>query len=156
MKQYDIVSSAVVTLFGLTLLFVIIPIWVPTILEGEYGLRAKDMPNVAAATITILSALFFIYRVRGRAERTEAQRLDDETPPILPHNWWFLLRGGIFLVAVTALFNWVGFLAAGPITIAGFMIMMGEKRPLHVGATAIGATVAIWLFFWQLLRFPLP
>lgn len=156
MRNADIISSALITLFGLALLFVIIPIWVPTILEGDYGLRANDMPNVAALTVTGLSGAFFVYRVRAKVDAS-AQPADSEaTPPITRSNGWFLLRCALFLVAVTALFNWVGFLAAGPVTIAGFMLMMGERRPLHVGVTAVGATVVIWLFFWQLLRFPLP
>ena len=47
-------------------------------------------------------------------------------------------------------------LVAGPPTVAGFMIMMGERRPWAVAITAIAATAAIWLFFWQFLKFPLP
>ena len=76
--------------------------------------------------------------------------------PIEHKNWLFLLRAAIFLIVVTAIFEWVGFLAAGPPTVAGFMIMMDEKRPFAVIGTSIVATAAIWLFFWQFLRFPLP
>jgi len=150
MKKADIISSGLVTLFGLMLIFFIIPNWVPTILDGDYGLRAKDMPNVAAISITALAALFFIYSLRMQSQ-TEADK-----PPLNRQNWVFLFQIALFLLFVVAIFEWVGFLAAGPVTIGGFMIMMGERRPLHVGATAIGVTVGIWLFFWQLLRFPLP
>ena len=156
MRRADIVSSALITLFGLALWFVIIPIWVPTILEGSYGLRAHDMPNVAALTVTALAALFFVYRVRGKGEAADAAVGTDDTPPISRRNWLFLLRAAVFLIVVTALFDWQGFLVAGPVTVAGFMVMMGERRPLHVGLTAIVAPIVIWLFFWQLLRFPLP
>ena len=133
------------------MLFVIIPGWVPTELSGEYGLAAHDMPKVAALTFTALAVLFVIYRLRDKGGSS-----DDDAPPIPKSSWLFLLRGGSFLILVTAMFNWVGFLIAGPVTIAGFMVMMGEKRIMHVGVTAIGASTAIWLFFWQLLRFPLP
>ncbi len=152
MRQADIISCTLVTLFGLTLLFVIIPVWVPTELSGEYGLAAHDMPQVATLTFTALAALFVVYRFRGGDSEAES----DEAAPISRSNWLFLLRGGLFLIAATALFNWVGFPLAGPVTIAGFMLMMGEKRPGHVAFTSIGASFAIWLFFWQLLRFPLP
>jgi len=151
-KQADIFSSAVVALFGLTLLFVIIPVWVPTELEGEYGLAANDMPIVAALTLTALAVMFLVYRLRDKSALTD----DDLAPPISTPNWLFLLRGGMFLIAATMLFIWVGFPLAGPVTIAGFMLIMGEKRPCHVVITALGASAAIWLFFWQLLRFPLP
>lgn len=156
MKTADIVSSAVVTLFGVVLLLVIIPGWTPVESGPGFGLPATAMPNVAAATATALAVLFFIYRVIDRHERTAAEAEDDATTPIERRSWLFLLRGGVFLIAVTALFNWIGFLVAGPPTVAGFMIMMGEKRLLHVAFTALGATAAIWLFFWQFLKFPLP
>ena len=107
-------------------------------------------------TVTALAALFFFHRVRTKAKRSDKDAADDATPPIARTNWLFLLRGGVFLIVVTALLNWLGFLAAGPVTIAGFMLMMEERRPLHIGVTAIGASIAIWFFFWQLLRFPLP
>ena len=156
MKTADIVSSAVVILFGAVLLLVIIPGWVPVESGPGFGLPATAMPNVAAATATALAALFLVYRLRARHDRTEADELYDATPPVERDNWLFLLRGGVFLIVVTVLFNWLGFLVAGPPTVAGFMIMMGEKRPWHVALTALGATAAIWLFFWQFLKFPLP
>ncbi len=156
MKTADIVSSALVTLFGVVLLFAIIPGGTPVESGPGFGLAATTMPNVAAATATALAALFFIYRLSNRRPRTEANEAYDATPPIGRENWLFLLRGGVFLIVVTVLFNWLGFLVAGPPTVAGFMIMMGEKKPWHVGITAVGATVVIWLFFWQFLKFPLP
>jgi len=156
MRTADIVSSAVVVLFGVVLLAVIIPGWVPVEEGPEFGLSATTMPIVAVVTFTALAVTFFIYRVLGMGEQTEADEQYDRTPPIERKNWLFLLRGGIFLIAVTALFNWLGFLVAGPPTVAGFMLMMDEKRVMHVGVTAIGATAAIWLFFWQFLKFPLP
>ncbi len=156
MRTADIYSSALVALFGLVLLLVIIPGWVPVETGPGFGLAATTMPNVATATATALAAAFFIYRLSNRRPRTETEELDDATPPIGRENWIFLLRGGLFLIVVTTLYNWFGFLVAGPPTVAGFMIMMGERKPWHVGFTAVGATVAIWLFFWQFLRFPLP
>jgi hypothetical protein len=33
---------------------------------------------------------------------------------------------------------------------------MGERRAVPIAATALIAAAAIWLFFWQLLSFPLP
>jgi hypothetical protein len=156
MKTADIYSTAVVVLFGLVLYFVIIPGWVPVEEGPGFGLKATTMPIVAVVTFTILAMMYFIHRVRGKSGQSEADEEYDSTPPIPRAGWLFLLRGSVFLIVVTALFNWAGFLVAGPPTVAGFMIMMGEKRMLHVGATALVATAATWLFFWQFLKFPLP
>ncbi len=94
MRKADIISGGLVAVFGLALLLVIIPIWVPTILEGSYGLRAKDMPNVAAVTATALAVFLVVSRIR--VGKTKA----DATPPISLENWWFLLRGAVFLTVV--------------------------------------------------------
>ena len=156
MRTADIFSSAVVVLFGVVLLAVIIPGWVPVEEGPGFGLSATTMPIVAAGTFTALAVPFFFYRVLGMGVQTEADEQYDRTAPIERKSWLFLLRGGVFLIAMTALFNWFGFLVAGPPTVAGFMLMMNEKRVLRVGVTAFGATAAIWLFFWQFLKFPLP
>ena len=114
------------------------------------------MPNVATVTLTALAALFFTYRLRDRHTNGETDKDYDAAPPIPRKSWVFLLRGGLFLIVMAALFEWAGFLVAGPPTVAGFMIMMGERRPWPVCITAVGATVMTWLFFWQFLKFPLP
>ena len=36
------------------------------------------------------------------------------------------------IVAISVYAVWVGFLVAGPLTVAGFMILMGERRPVPV------------------------
>jgi hypothetical protein len=155
-RIFDIVSCAVVALFGLTLLFVIIPGWTPVESGPGFGLAATTMPNVAVVTATMLAATFFLYRVLDLHPDGESYEEYDATSPIERKNWLFLLRGSLFLIAMTALFEWAGFLVAGPPTVVGFMLMMGEKRPLAIVIASVGATAAIWLFFWQFLKFPLP
>lgn len=156
MRIFDIVSCTVVALFGLTLLFVIIPGWTPVETGPGFGLAATTMPNVAVVTATVMAATFVLYRVLDLHPAGENNEEYDATSPIERKNWLFLLRGGLFLIAVTAMFEWAGFLVAGPLTVAGFMLMMGEKRPWHVVITSVGATAVLWLFFWQFLKFPLP
>ncbi len=55
-----------------------------------------------------------------------------------------------------ALLYYFGILAGGPVMVALFMIMMGEYRPLPIMVLSLSAPVLVWLFFWKLLRFPLP
>lgn len=156
MKKADIISAAVVAAFGLLLLFVIIPGWVPRHEEGGYGLGAQVMPRITATLATALAVLFCLARLFGRRERSAIEKQEDATPPIPRSSWVFLGIASFLIVAVTAAFTWVGFLVAGPITVAGFMILMGERRPVPVVATSVISAAVIWLFFWQLLSFPLP
>lgn len=156
MKKADVVSAAIAAAFGLTLLFYVVPVWVRAHDEaGGYGLGARVMPNVTATVLTGLAILFLLYRLLARPGAADAET-DDDAPPIGESGWRFLLIAALFLIVMAALFEWVGFLAAGPLTIAGFMIAMGERRPVPVVATSVGASAVIWLFFWQLLNFPLP
>lgn len=157
MRKADVISAAVAAAFGLSLLFYFVPEWVQAHdSSGGYGLGARVMPDVTALLLTGLSVLFFFYRLMGRGRRDAAGKEVDEPSPFTRANQRFLLKTALFVVAMGLLFEWIGFLAAGPITIAGFMIGMGERRPVPILATSVGAAVVIWLFFWQLLSFPLP
>jgi hypothetical protein len=156
MKKADLASAGVIIAFGLFLLLVVIPVWVQRHEEGGYGLGAQVMPNVAATIITALGVILLVSRwLAGRGER-QAVPAGDAVSPISRSNGKYLLLMSLFLVAMTALFAWVGFVAAGPLTIAGVMIAMGERRPVHVIVTSVVAAGVIWLFFWQLLNVPLP
>jgi putative tricarboxylic transport membrane protein len=156
MKKADFVSAAVVTVFGLVLLFVVIPTWVERHEEGGYGLGARVLPNSMAIIIVALGVLLFASRLFERRQPTLAGPADEIAPPISRSNGLYLLVTSLFLVAMTALFAWLGFIVAGPLTIAGFMLAMGERRPIPIVLTSILAAGAIWLFFWQLLDVPLP
>ena len=154
MKKADLASAAVITAFGLLLLLVIIPVWVQRHEEGGYGLGAQVMPNVTAAIVTALGVILFALRwfERGGGANADAE----DAPPISAANWRFLLFVSLYMVAMIALFAWVGYLAAGPLTVAGFMVAMGERRPVHIILTSVLSAGVIWLFFWQLLNVPLP
>jgi hypothetical protein len=156
MKTADLVSAGLVALFGLLILFVVIPGWVPAHEEGGYGMGARVMPRVMATTVVVFAIAFFVSRLLGHREPGDGEGQADEPAPLDRGNWGFIGLAALFLVLVTAVFTWAGFLVAGPLTVAGFMLAMGERRPLAVLGAAILAPAAIWLFFWQLLRFPLP
>jgi len=156
MKKADIISAAVVAVFGFLLLFVVIPGWVPRHEEGGYGLGAQVMPRITATLVTVLATLFFFSRILDRKAKSAPDTEDDAAPPIPRSSWAFLGTASLLIVAMTATFTWVGFLVAGPLTVAGFMLLMGERRPVPIVATSVVSTAVIWLFFWQLLNFPLP
>ena len=111
MKRADIISAGVIAVFGLLLLFVVIPIWVPRHEEGGYGLGAQVMPRVTATLVTGLAVLFFLFRLFGRREQNDAEKKEDATPPIPRSSWIFLGTASLFIIAMTAMFTWVGFLA---------------------------------------------
>jgi ABC-type Co2+ transport system permease subunit len=150
MRRADIISAGVIVAFGLFVLLVAIPRWVPGHLEGNYGLRAQDFPILTALTLTLLALGLLVHRI-GQPRRGE-----EENNPIPASSWRFLGLASGVLVAIWLLLDIFGFAAGGPFTIAAFMIVMGERRPLHVVALSLLAPLAVWLLFWQILKFPLP
>jgi hypothetical protein len=148
MRRADIISAALLLAFGLLVIFVVIPIWVPGHQGGNYGLRAQDAPYLTMIVVTGL-ALFFLIR-RLFFDRS------DEANPISKESWGFLALITVILVATLLLLEFVGVLAGGPFIVAVMMFLMGERRPLAIGATAVLAPIAVWAFFWKLLEFPLP
>ncbi len=156
MRKADIISSAVIIALGLTILFVVIPIWVPGHLAGNYGLRAQDFPILTATVIVTLAAGLLAHRLFGKARPADEDSPDEDTPPITPQSWRFLAIAAAVLIAIWLLLDQVGFIAGAPFGIAVFMVMMGERRPLHVIPLAILAPLAVWVLFWKILHFPLP
>jgi hypothetical protein len=150
MHKADIVSAGVIVAFGLLVLFVVIPIWVPGHLEGNYGLRAQDFPILTTVAFTLLAAGLLVHGV------LQPRRGEEEINPIPASSWRFLGLATGVLVAIWLLLETFGFAAGGPFGIAAFMVIMGERRPLHVVALSVLAPLAVWLLFWHVLKFPLP
>ena len=151
MRRADIISAALVTIFGLLVIFVVIPIWVPGHQEGNYGLRAQDAPLLTMVVATGLAAYLFVRRAffdRGTEE--------DGSAPIPRDGWIFLGLIAVILIVTLLLMQYLGILAGGPFVVAVLMYMMGERRPIAIGAPAVIAPALLWAFFWKLLQFPLP
>jgi hypothetical protein len=149
MRRADIISAAILVAFGLAVIFVVIPKWVPGHEAGNYGLRAQDAPYLTMFLATGLSAYFLVRRLFF-------DRSDEEKPPIPRDSWVFLLIVSAVLVITLVLLQTIGVLAGGPFVVAVLMFMMGERRPLAIAVTAVLAPALVWVFFWKLLQFPLP
>lgn len=150
MNRADIIAGAAVTVAGLLILFVVIPFAVPGHDEGEYGLRAQDFPFVTAGLMTVLSALLVGIRLLA------ATAPDAGGAPMSRRNGQFLFGVSILFVVTFLLLDTIGIAAGGPLVVAAFMVVLGERRPIPVILMSVGAPLLIWLFFWKLLRFPLP
>lgn len=148
MRRADIISAALLVAFGLLVIFVVIPIWVPGHEGGNYGLLAQDAPYLTMVVTTGLALYFLVRRVFFDHS--------DEAAPISAQSWAFLALAAVVLGVTLLLMEFVGVLAGGPFVVAVLMFMMGERRPLVIGVTAVAAPVAVWAFFWKLLEFPLP
>ena len=108
------ISGVVVAVFGIILLFWIIPRHTETV---DYGwLRPATLPNVTAIIVIVASIIHVIFP-SGKAE----------------FDGPLAMRAGLFFVISLLsvfLMHIVGFLIAAPVMIAVLMLLIGERRPL--------------------------
>ena len=134
---------------GLLGIFIVIPAQTTT---GEiYGLPPSLFPTIGAVLMSACCGLKITLTViRGSG--------DDEAAvePMTGRHWLHIAAVTAGLIVSLVLIEQLGFLIGGPVAVAVFMLYMGSRKPLTLVAVAIGAPLAIYLFFWQLLSIPLP
>lgn len=150
MRQADTISSALIFILGLVILFIIIPNQIPGHAGEGYALQAADFPRAIVIVMTVLSGILLVSRLARFSPD------DDSASPINRRHLTFLAMAAIILVVIFLLMKIAGFLIGGAFTIACFMIVMGERKLLPIAMMAILAPLGVWGFFWKLLHFPLP
>ena len=134
------ISGLVVAVFGVILLFWIIPRHTETVANA--WLRPATLPIITAVIVIIASIVHLIFPA-GKAEFD------------LP----LALRAGLFLViSLMGLFlmHLVGFLIAAPLLVMVLMLLVGERRPLWLIAGVVLIPLAMWSSIEMLLNQTLP
>lgn len=131
----DRVSGAFFFLLGLALYFLVIPGYVETV-EGS-NLAPKTVPNYIAVTLAVCGALLVI---KPTDHQTQSLRA-------------FVVTGayaGVLAIGIYAM-SLFGFEYVAPVMAFAIMWMIGERRPLWLGAGAILMPLIIWF----LVTYPL-
>jgi putative tricarboxylic transport membrane protein len=117
--------------------------------EGGYaGIGPNFIPAVVAAGIILLGVWLSIEAFTGGWRK----RVDEEEPfEPRPFLW---VSGGLF--AHMALIGWAGFVIAGTVLFACVARGFGSRRMVRDLVIALVFSVAIYLFFVQLLNVGLP
>ena len=143
MRRANVVSGVVLAMFGLLMLFVIVP-W--QIEPGPDGMLSPSlMPNLMLILITGLAVLLAINSLRERAAET------DEAPPISGAELVAMFKIGAIFALALVLYLWVSPLAAGAALIVGALVVLGERRPLVIVAMPAGLLLALWFLFYKVL-----
>ena len=133
-------SGVVVAVFGIILLFWIIPRHTETV---DYAwLRPATLPVITAVIVIITSLVHLIFPT-GKAEF--------DVP--------LALRAGLFFViSLIGLYvmHLAGFLVAAPLLVMVLMVLIGERRPLWLVAGIVVLPLAMWSSIVLLLGRPLP
>lgn len=136
----DRFTGAFFLLFGLAMVFLIIPNYVEDAQGGN--LSPKTMPNVVAWTIAVCGGLLVI-------------RPTTHTAP----NRRFFPRATAYVAVLGAAIyamSLFGFVYVAPVLAMVIMLMIGERRPVWLGIGVVLMPALIWFLVTQLLERGLP
>lgn len=145
MRTANIVSGMVLAVFGLSMIFVILPIQIE---EGPPGMVSPRLvPQIMLWVITCLSLLLAASNLRsGR---------NDEPSPISKDEVIALVKVAAAFAAALTLYFTAGALWAGVVLVAGTLLLLGERR-IHVIVLMTGGILGMtWLLFYQILGTPI-
>lgn len=136
----DRLSGAFFLLFGLAMVFVVIPEYVEDAQGGN--LSPRTMPVIVAWVIAVCGGLLVIRPTTHQAPDARFFTLAFVYVAIL----------GLAIYAMSK----VGFLYVAPVLALVLMLMIGERRPLWLGIGVVLIPAAIWGLVTQLLERGLP
>jgi Tripartite tricarboxylate transporter TctB family len=149
MDRADLIGGAGLALFGLLMIFVLIPLGTE---EGAYfGLSPTLFP-------TLLSTLLTVCALGQVAQSLVRMRSKRAARPIPVSGWnllMFIVAGSLALGGVL-LVDWFGILIGGPALIAILMIFLGEMNPMRVVLTATLPVGVVYLLAIHVLGTALP
>jgi putative tricarboxylic transport membrane protein len=137
---FNRLSGLAVSLFGLTMLVVIIPDQIELV---DYGwVRPKTVPDAMAVALILL----------GLAQAVTATgTISWRTGPALR---------ALGFLAITTVAIWAmdrfGFIVVAPVMMLVLMLLIGERRPLWLGLGVLAVPAAIWWTVIWLLDRTLP
>lgn len=126
--------------FGLLLYFAVIPANVEEV-EGGWVLPST-IPNVIAIILAVCGAALML--------KPKAHRVQSPQEFLFAGLYFVLLAAGLLLM------SYVGFVYAAPALALVIMLLIGERRPLWLGAGVALLPAAIWFLVAQVLERALP
>jgi hypothetical protein len=139
-RRADIVAGLILTLFGLVLLFAIIPAQVGGD-AGAAGVAPDVFPLTLMWLMTGLAAALAVSRLLSRGKQ-------DEPAPLRSENFFFILAASLGLIASFLAISYLGFIVGGALTVAIAMVAMdGRRHPIRLVAVSILGPLAVFAMF---------
>lgn len=148
-EKADLVGGVAITLVGLLLIFVIIPL--DTEDGTYYGLPPTFFPTLLAVGMTGCAAA-----LAGRSWLRLRSGAALRPAPLRMRNLAMFLLSAILVIAGALTIDFLGMIVGGPLLIAGFMLFLGERGILRILLTATLPVAAVYLLATYVLRAPLP
>jgi hypothetical protein len=149
MDRADLIGGAGLALFGLLMIFVLIPLGTE---EGAYfGLSPTLFPTLLSTLLTVC-ALGQVAQSLVRIHRKATAR----PIPVSVWNLLMFLAASLLALGGVILIDWFGMLIGGPALIAILMIFLGERNPLRIILTATLPVGLVYLLAIHVLGTAVP
>ena len=155
-SRQDLVLGAVIAVFGLVLIFWIIPSQVND--EGSFGLPPSLAPRALAWLMVGMGVVLMVQNFRPKVSEGERQGL---AWPDVIHLITCVAALALMLLLMKAFGDWAGrpyagFLVAAPIGLIAFTVIHKGAPGWAYAFNAIAAPAIIYMAFWWGLSLPLP
>ena len=148
MRRSDIISGSLLTLFGLAMIFIVVPMQIDS--GGDYGLDPKLFPVMVLWLIVSMAVLLVASRVPLPADPPDA------APVLDRHNWMFAVGAALFLLLGFIAIDTVGFMPAAAVMIAVLMYLMGDRHWIRLIVVSVAAPAIIYWLLRHLFSVQLP
>jgi len=149
-RRSDLISGSLILIFGLVMIFVIVPIQINS--SSEYGLDPKFFPVVLLWLVVAMGALLVLTRFPTERDPPDAETL------IGRRNWIFVAAVTVLLVLLFIAIEKIGFIVAGILMIALLMFALSgrDRNWIEIAAVSVIAPVAIYYTLYHLFSVQLP
>ena len=149
MRRSDIVSGVLLVLFGLVMIFFVVPIEIDS--TGDYGLDPKFFPVMLLWLVIVMALLLVGSRLPVPADPPDAE------VPLDAQNWMFIVGASLYLLAGFVAITALGFIPATIVMIAVLMYIMGVRRQwIRLISVSVAAPVLIYEALQRLFTVQLP
>lgn len=164
----DMMTGVIFLLFGLLMLFVIIPLTVPVSYVPPGQISPRFLPNAICGAITffalIITVLTYFYRKGDSSSEaavdTDVAEPDACEPAKGETSSAFLMWAPIITMGIIVLYFfllvWFGFIPSSVFAVLAIMLTFGERRLWVLLVTTIMVPSVVWLFAAKLLNIPMP
>lgn len=142
MRRANLLSGAVLAIFGLVMLLIVIPAQIEP--GPEDIMSPRLVPNMMMVLVSVLSLALILSNL-------PTGRTDPDPAPISRAELLSLGKHAVVFAAALGLFLFGTPLIAGFVLIGGLLLALGERRLWMIALMPAAILLATWLLFEQLL-----
>ena len=158
MPRLNIITGCVLTIFGLVLIFLVIPFNIEPQSVDHYVNSPKFFSYVIAAVLTVLAILLIIQNVFRIRHLKNIKHEESEENETLGFGWYETVNLGLFVAGSAAylfLMKTTGFVISS-ITLLAISMYFARVNKLWLVITAVGIPIFIQQLLWHTMTIRLP